>query len=163
MRYKGGIDALDDIYADAWWYTKPVGLDKKSGKSKLVGFFGRGRRARSRLPARSVLLLRRGLHRRPAFSPAGSVGASASQRSPPETRILACRLGRCFCFAEVSTGDPHPTTRSACLGFESLLLRLKNNNGYLTASVIVFGRGRRARTLGTRFWRIQVPSVFMRI
>ena len=26
-----------------------------------------------------------------------------------------------------------------------------------------FGRGRRARTLGTRFWRIQVPSVFMRI
>ena len=88
--------------------------------------------------------------------PAGSVGASASQRSPPDTRTFAmtkwlvilsakserirntlrgktdcrapcgarnderwkgglpqpfihpaCRLGRCFCFAEVSTGHPH--------------------------------------------------------
>ena len=28
--------------------------------------------------------------------------------------VLACRLGRCFCFAEVSTGDPHPSTRSTC-------------------------------------------------
>ena len=25
--------------------------------------------------------------------------------------VLACRLGRCFCFAEVSTGDPHPSAR----------------------------------------------------
>ena len=24
---------------------------------------------------------------------------------------LACRLGRCFCFAEVSTGHPHPLRR----------------------------------------------------
>ncbi len=23
---------------------------------------------------------------------------------------LGCRLGRCFCFAEVSTGHPHPFT-----------------------------------------------------
>ena len=23
---------------------------------------------------------------------------------------LGCRLGRCFCFAEVSTGHPHPIT-----------------------------------------------------
>ena len=23
---------------------------------------------------------------------------------------LGCRLGRCFCFAEVSTGHPHPVT-----------------------------------------------------
>ncbi|MBQ9460872.1 MAG: hypothetical protein IJU51_02995, partial [Clostridia bacterium] len=27
------------------------------------------------------------------------------RKSPPS---LACRLGRCFCFAEVSTGDPRP-------------------------------------------------------
>ena len=29
----------------------------------------------------------------------------------------------------------------------------KNKNGHLTASVSIFGRGRRSRTLGTRFWR----------
>ena len=23
---------------------------------------------------------------------------------------LGCRLGRCFCYAEVSTGHPHPVT-----------------------------------------------------
>ena len=26
---------------------------------------------------------------------------------------LGCRLGRCFCFAEVSTGHPHPRQRKA--------------------------------------------------
>ena len=26
---------------------------------------------------------------------------------------LGCRLGRCFCFAEVSTGHPHPYTGEA--------------------------------------------------
>ena len=40
------------------------------------------------------------------FSPAGSVGASALR-------------------AEVSTGDPHPTTRSACLEFKIILLNAK--------------------------------------
>ena len=33
--------------------------------------------------------------------------------------VLAYRLGRCFCFAEVSTGDPHPTTRYTCREFKS--------------------------------------------
>ena len=41
-----------------------------------------------------------------SVSPAGSVGASALR-------------------AEVSTGDPHPTTRSACLGFKIILLNVK--------------------------------------
>ena len=54
------------------------------------------------------------------ISAAASVGASASQRCPPDTRTpntgeaifdvcyhLGCRLGRCFCFAEVSAGHPH--------------------------------------------------------
>ncbi len=39
-------------------------------------------------------------------SPAGSVGASALR-------------------AEVSAGDPHPSTRSACLGFRTVLLNIK--------------------------------------
>ena len=30
---------------------------------------------------------------------------------PARVRCLACRLGRCFCFAEVSTGDPQPVSR----------------------------------------------------
>ena len=28
---------------------------------------------------------------------------------------LGCRLGRCFCFAEVSAGHPHPNTGEAIL------------------------------------------------
>ena len=28
---------------------------------------------------------------------------------------LGCRLGRCFCFAEVSTGHPHPMDNSLTL------------------------------------------------
>jgi len=28
-----------------------------------------------------------------------------------KVRGLACRLGRCFCFAKVSTGHPHPISR----------------------------------------------------
>lgn len=28
-----------------------------------------------------------------------------------KVRCLACRLGRCFCFAEVSTGHPQPVSR----------------------------------------------------
>ena len=39
---------------------------------------------------------------------------------------LACRLGRRFCFAEVSTGDPRPSTRSARLGFKNHLHNIKN-------------------------------------
>ena len=42
---------------------------------------------------------------------------SASERNgverPPRAGGLACRLGRCFCFAEVSTGDPHPRRTSS--------------------------------------------------
>ncbi len=37
------------------------------------------------------------------FSPAGSVGASEYLR-----------------YSKVATGDPHPSTRSACLGFETI-------------------------------------------
>ena len=41
--------------------------EKSLKTTQFQGFYyGRGRRIRSRLPARSVLLLRRGLHRRPA-------------------------------------------------------------------------------------------------
>ena len=54
----------DYILAYARLHTKPFGLDKKDSPQTV--FFCRGRRIRSRLPARSVLLLRRGLHRRPA-------------------------------------------------------------------------------------------------
>ncbi len=40
-------------------------------------------------------------------------GNHKSRERYPSTKLrlvprLACRLGRCFCFAEVSTGDPHP-------------------------------------------------------
>jgi len=36
-----------------------------------------------------------------------------NHRCPPG---LACRLGRCFCFAEVSTGHPHPLRRRVPFG-----------------------------------------------
>ena len=92
-------------------------------------------RGRSRLPARSVLLsLRlRGLHRRPAPS---FPGLPLSKNSPPDCFLihplrrdekrsfalcgarpealgLACRLGRRFCCAEVSTGHPRPLDSAA--------------------------------------------------
>ena len=41
-------------------------ITKKKTATKWLFLFGRGRRTWSRLPARSALLLRRGLHRRPA-------------------------------------------------------------------------------------------------
>ena len=37
--------------------------------------------------------------------------------------VLACRLGRCFCFAEVSTGDPHPSARGFGVNPRSQRLR----------------------------------------
>ena len=43
---------------------------------------------------------------------------------------LGCRLGRCFCFAEVSTGHPHPSHTtltpidSFCFAIHSLVQRI---------------------------------------
>ena len=54
---------------------------------------------------------------------------------------LACRLGRHFCFAEVSTGDPHPSTRSACLGFEPFTLNEKENDHLLV--IVSFWQGQK--------------------
>ena len=108
-----------------------INNEKSLETTQFQGFYyGRGRRIRSRLPARSVLLLRRGLHRRP---------------------VLTCRFGQCFCFAEVSTGHPHPTTRSACRESNPFVQTKKKKSRKTT--LFLFGRGRRIRTLGTRFWR----------
>ena len=78
---------------------------------------------------------------------------------------LACRLGRCFCllvcrglhrrpasrlparsvllhtlYAEVSTGDPHPSTLSECLVFISSHTK---NSKHRKSGACCFGRGRR--------------------
>ena len=65
------------------------------------------------------------------ISPAGSVGASASQRSPPETR----------------------TPRHAPRASDSSVLFNEKEKRHHICDVFFYGRGRRARTLGTRFWR----------
>ncbi len=85
--------------------------------------------------------------------------------------VLACRLGRCFCFAEVSTGDPFspagsvsasasqrcpPDTRTPrhaprASKIKSFTQTKKKKSRKTT--LFLFGRGRRIRTLGTRFWR----------
>ena len=46
---------------------------------------------------------------------------------------LGCRLGRCFCFAEVSTGHPHPSPTTATVKFyknkeEMYLIRYISSN-----------------------------------
>jgi hypothetical protein len=43
---------------------------------------------------------------------------------PWSVRGLACRLGRCFCFAEVSTGHPHPVSRSTIGSLECLIIQV---------------------------------------
>ena len=81
-----------------------------------------------------------GRGRRARFSPVGSVGASASQRSPLETRTprhAPRASGSCLCCFLAKKKTPH--LRCLC------------------------GRGRRARTLGTRFWRIVFFPYLMRL
>ncbi len=66
-----------------------------------------------------------------------------------EGLVLVCRLGRCFCFAEVSTGDPHPTTRSACRKFNPIAQTKKKKSRKTT--LFLFGRGRRTRTSASAY------------
>ena len=40
---------------------------------------------------------------------------------------LACRLGRCFCFAEVSTGHPHRNDENGENGLPQPFIRLRND------------------------------------
>ncbi len=73
----------------------------------------RMRRATSRLPPRSVLLLRFRCPQDTRFSAAASVGASASQRCPQDTRFSAAASVGASASLQVSTGHPHPRQRVA--------------------------------------------------
>ena len=79
--------------------------------------------------------------------------ASAFFLAGAEGLGLACRLGRCFCTQSVQRSPQETCTpRHSPSASENLFAYTKNNK-HRKSSTCYFGRGRRDRTLGTRFWR----------
>ena len=66
---------------------------------------------------------------------------------------LACRLGRCFCILcmQRSPQETRTPRHSPSASF-SFFAHTKNSK-HRKSGACCFGRGRRDRTLGTRFWR----------
>ena len=135
---------------------------KKALHSKCF-FSGRGSSIRSRLSARSVILLRRGLRRRPAPHDTLRVPwilDCATFIKNKRHRFCDVYLAGAVGFDSRTAVLGHSLPSSASRPFNFYDFCKKNKRH--CNSTVIYGRGRRARTLGTRFWRIAFFPYLMR-